>query len=157
MSSAYENLFIYSMYEGFAVGQICFNQASGVVEARGAAEIYCGSRPYVHFFFNYFKRSLLKHNSSQTGAMAKKSKLLAALDAHQGRDYKLEKQKKLQKQAAKKLRTKAPGPILEEKGNAAVQANSILPMPQDESDGWESDGSEAAGEIAVCRASVEHL
>ena len=89
--------------------------------------------------------------------MAKKSKLLAALDAHQGRDYKLEKQKKLQKQAARKIRTKAPGPILEEKENAAVQANSIQPMPQDESDGWESDGSEAAGETAVCRASVEHL
>ena len=89
--------------------------------------------------------------------MAKKSKLLAALDAHQGRDYKLEKQKKLQKQAAKKIRTKAPGSSLEEKENAEVQANSALPMPQDESDGWESDESEAAGETAVCRASVEHL
>lgn len=92
--------------------------------------------------------------------MAKKSKLLAALDAHQGRDYKLEKQKKLQKQAAKKIRTKAPRSSLsslEEKENAEVQANSTLPMPQDESDGWESDESEAAGETAVCRASVEQL
>ena len=89
--------------------------------------------------------------------MAKRSKLLAALDTHRGRDYKSEKQKKLQKQAAKKIRTKAPGSILEEKENAGVQANSTLPMPQDESDGWESDESEAAGEIAVCRASVEHL
>ena len=89
--------------------------------------------------------------------MAKKSKLLGALDAHQGRDYKLEKQKKLQKQAAKKIRTKAPGSSLEEKENAEVQANSTLPMLQAESDGWESDESEAAGETAVCRASVEHL
>ena len=90
-------------------------------------------------------------------AMSKKSKLLAALDAHQGRDYKSEKQKKLQKQAAKKIRTKAPRSSLEEKENAEVQANSTLPMPQDESDGWESDESEAEGETAVCRASVEHL
>ena len=89
--------------------------------------------------------------------MAKRSKLLSALDAHRGRDYNLEKQKKLQKRAAKKIRTKAPGSNLEEKENAEVQANSILPMPQDESDGWESDESEAAEEIAVCRASVEHL
>ena len=113
-------------------------------------------RGYLHRFF---KSSLLNHNSRQTyvhRAMAKKSKLLAALDAHQGRNYKVEKQKKLQKQAAKKIRTKAPGSIVEEKENAEVQANSILPMPQDESDGWESDESEAAGEIDVCRASVEH-
>lgn len=34
--------------------------------------------------------------------MAKKSKLLAALDAHRGRDYQLEKQKKQQKQAEKR-------------------------------------------------------
>jgi hypothetical protein len=38
--------------------------------------------------------------------MARKSRLLAALDAHRGRDYKLEHQKKLAKKAtgAKKLR-----------------------------------------------------
>ena len=89
--------------------------------------------------------------------MAKKSRLFAALDAHKGRDYKIEKQKKLQKQAAKKLGTKAPGSILEEKENAEVPANSILPVPQDESGGWESDESEVAGEISVCRASVELL
>ena len=34
--------------------------------------------------------------------MAKRSKLLAALDAHRGRDYKLEKQKRQQKQAEKR-------------------------------------------------------
>jgi len=33
--------------------------------------------------------------------MAKKSKLKAALDAHKAKDYKLEHQKKLRKQAAK--------------------------------------------------------
>lgn len=89
--------------------------------------------------------------------MAKKGKLLAALDAHKSRDYKLEKQKKLQKQAAKKKRTKAPGSNLEEKGSVDTQANGIPSMPEAESDGWESDKSEAAGATAVCRTSVEHL
>ncbi|KAG5300835.1 rRNA processing protein [Histoplasma ohiense] len=39
--------------------------------------------------------------------MAKKSKLLLALDAHKGRDYQLERQKKLQKAAEKKKRAAA--------------------------------------------------
>ncbi|KAL9130878.1 MAG: hypothetical protein Q9175_006914 [Cornicularia normoerica] len=81
--------------------------------------------------------------------MAKKGKLLAALDAHKSRDYKLEKQKKLQKQAAKKKRTKAPGSNLEEKGSVDTQANGIPSMPEAESDGWESDKSEAAGATAI--------
>ncbi|ODH53144.1 hypothetical protein GX48_00680 [Paracoccidioides brasiliensis] len=38
--------------------------------------------------------------------MAKKSKLLLALDAHKGRNYELERQKKLQKAAEKRKRTK---------------------------------------------------
>lgn len=38
--------------------------------------------------------------------MAKKSKLLSALDAHKNRDYELERQKKLQKAAEKKKRAK---------------------------------------------------
>ena len=88
--------------------------------------------------------------------MAKKGKLQAALDAHKGRDYKLEKQKKQQKQAAKKKRTKAPGSNLEEKENVEVQANGTASMPEAESDGWESDESEAAEATAVCRAST-HL
>ncbi|KAL8760212.1 MAG: hypothetical protein Q9199_000235 [Rusavskia elegans] len=40
--------------------------------------------------------------------MAKKSKLLSALDAHKNVDYGLQKQKKLQKQAAKRRRSKEP-------------------------------------------------
>ena len=38
--------------------------------------------------------------------MAKKSKLLLALDAHKGRNYELERQKKLQKAAAKEKKAK---------------------------------------------------
>lgn len=37
--------------------------------------------------------------------MAKKSKLLSALDAHKGRDYEKERQKKLAKAAEKKKKT----------------------------------------------------
>ncbi|KAL8658155.1 MAG: hypothetical protein Q9226_001238 [Calogaya cf. arnoldii] len=40
--------------------------------------------------------------------MAKKSKLLSALDAHKNVDHDLQKQKKLQKQAAKRKRSKEP-------------------------------------------------
>ncbi|KAL9062838.1 MAG: hypothetical protein Q9161_009729 [Pseudevernia consocians] len=76
--------------------------------------------------------------------MAKKGKLLAALDAHKGRDYRLEKQKKQQKQAAKKKRTKAPGSKFEERENVESLANGTVSMPEAESDGWESDESEAA-------------
>jgi rRNA-processing protein EBP2 len=39
--------------------------------------------------------------------MGQKSKLLAALDAHKGRDYKLEHQKKLAKKARKRKSQKA--------------------------------------------------
>lgn len=87
-------------------------------------------------------------------AMAKKGKLLTALDAHKGRDYKLEKQKKQQKQAAKKKRTKAPRSNLDEKENVEAQANGTASMPEVESDGWESDESAAAEDTAVCRAST---
>lgn len=41
--------------------------------------------------------------------MAKKSKLLSALDAHKNRDYGLERQKKMQKAAEKKKRAKNVG------------------------------------------------
>ncbi|KAL8683773.1 MAG: hypothetical protein Q9186_000259 [Xanthomendoza sp. 1 TL-2023] len=40
--------------------------------------------------------------------MAKKSRLLSALDAHKNLDHNLERQKKLQKQAAKRKRSKEP-------------------------------------------------
>ena len=75
-----------------------------------------------------------------------KSKLLTALDAHRGRNYKVEKQKKLQKQAAKKKRSKPPVQNdSEQKDNGETEVDGItVPMPEAESEGWESDESEAA-------------
>lgn len=84
--------------------------------------------------------------------MAKKGKLLVALDAHKGRDYKLEKQKKQQKQAAKKKCVKAQGPDWEEKENVVARPNATAPMREDRSDGWESDESDAAEDTTVRRA-----
>lgn len=84
--------------------------------------------------------------------MAKKGRLLAALDAHKGRDYKLEKQKNQQKQAAKKNRSRASGSIIQEKETVEAHVNGTASMPEDESDGWESDESEAAEASAVRRA-----
>ena len=82
--------------------------------------------------------------------MAKKGKLLAALNAHKGRDYKIEKQQKQQKQK----RTRARRPNLEEQENVEARPNASASMPDAESDGLESDGSEAAEATAVCRASI---
>ena len=83
--------------------------------------------------------------------MAKKGKLLAALDAHKGRDYKLEKQKKLQKQAERRKRLKTveqvSGSDNADENGAKVTGEG--PRLEDESDGWESDESEAAAPMAV--------
>ena len=75
--------------------------------------------------------------------MAKKSKLLAALDAHKGRDYQAEKQKKLQKQAAKRKSEKPEGQedALERPDILVRGANGIQELSE-ESEGWESDESE---------------
>ena len=74
-----------------------------------------------------------------------KSKLLTALDAHRGRNYKVEKQKKLQKQAAKKKKSQAPASNdIEQKEEVETVANSTIPMPEAESEDWESDKGEAA-------------
>ncbi|KAL2048103.1 hypothetical protein N7G274_000014 [Stereocaulon virgatum] len=75
-----------------------------------------------------------------------KSKLLAALDAHRGRDHKLEKQKKLQKQAAKRRKSKVPDTDTDSHGNEKVKKNTngSLAMFEAESDGWHSDESEYA-------------
>ncbi|MCJ1478801.1 rRNA-processing protein and EBNA1-binding protein ebp2 [Lambiella insularis] len=67
--------------------------------------------------------------------MARKSKLLAALDAHKGRDYKLEKQKSLQKKAEKRKRSKQ---VVQHTENG----HKSVPQPGEESAGWESDESE---------------
>ena len=80
-----------------------------------------------------------------------KSKLLTALDAHRGRDYKVEKQKKLQKQAAKKKKSKAPvSNHLEEEAGVESEVNGTIPMPEAESEGWESDESSTAEPGPVC-------
>ena len=50
--------------------------------------------------------------------MAKKGKLLAALDAHRGRDYKLERQKKLAKKATKRKAQTAVVQETEDEGDA---------------------------------------
>ena len=81
--------------------------------------------------------------------MAKKSKLFAALDAHKGRDYIFERQKKQQKQAEKKKRLKATKPDVKEKENLEVNAEGTVPVLEAESDGWESDESEATKSMTV--------
>lgn len=73
--------------------------------------------------------------------MVKRSKLLAALDAHKGKDYKLEKQKKLQKLAIKGKQSKsrlkdAEADDEETRSTSQLKAGS---------DGWDSDESEEAG------------
>ena len=89
-------------------------------------------------------------NSENNLTMAK-SKLLTALDAHRGRNYKVEKQRKLQKQAAKKKKSKAPvSNNLEQEEDGNAEVNGTIPMPQAESEDWESDESEAAEPGPVC-------
>lgn len=83
-----------------------------------------------------------------------KSKLVAALDAHRGRDYKLEKQKKLQKQAAKRKKSKAPESNSEGKENVKADTNGSLSMLEAESDDRESAESKAAESTAVCRTFI---
>ena len=80
--------------------------------------------------------------------MPKKSKLLAALDAHKGRDFGAEKDKKQRKEAGKKKRLKNEKAD-EEKENNAVITESVAPELDVESEGWESDESEAAGPTTV--------
>ena len=75
-----------------------------------------------------------------------KSKLLAALDAHQGLHYKAEKQKRFARQAGKKKRANAQRINL---GRENVQAppSPTTFIPKVESDARESDENQAA----VCR------
>ncbi len=89
------------------------------------------------------------HNYSSHINMAK-SKLLTAFDAQVGRDYKLEKQKKLQKQAAKKRKSKAQASDTEEKENAQLHISANTPILEAVSEGYESDESEVAEMTAVC-------
>lgn len=79
-----------------------------------------------------------------------KGKLLTALDAHRGRNHKVEKQKKLQKQAAKKKKSKAPVSTILEQEDVESEVNGTITMPEAESEGWESDESSAAEPGPVC-------
>lgn len=79
--------------------------------------------------------------------MAKKSKLFAALDAYKGKDYEQEKQKKFQKKAVKR---KAARPELLDQGvlsgsnDERKSIDASIAQLEMESEGWESDESEAA-------------
>ena len=90
--------------------------------------------------------------------MARKSKLLAALDAHKGKDYKLEKQKTLQKDAAKRKRIKAAAQISTDDAGSEPEAvgNDVQQQLGDDSEGWESDHNEEAstGVSATIRTTV---
>ena len=86
-----------------------------------------------------------------------KSKLLAALDTHKGRNIKLEKQRKLEKEAAKRKKSKAPLSELEEKENLVIPTNGEKRPIESESEVWKSDESEAAEATIVCQISPRPL
>ncbi|KAL8722949.1 MAG: hypothetical protein Q9225_000641 [Loekoesia sp. 1 TL-2023] len=82
--------------------------------------------------------------------MVRKSKLLTALDEHKGVSHKLEKQKKLQKQAARRKRLRGQGNHSTEHG----QVNGIKPLmsgalqPEEDDDPeWESEGDSKVASI----------
>lgn len=81
-----------------------------------------------------------------------KSKLIAALDAHKGKNYKLIKQKKQEKEAAKKRKTQAPAPDSQEKENVEAGANGTTDPFEAESEDWESDESDIIVGAPVSRA-----
>lgn len=87
-------------------------------------------------------------NHSYALEMAKKSKLLTALDAHKGRDYRLDKQKKLQKQAIKKKKSNTELQKQGEYDEPTPASGSIAQLGL-ESEGWESDESENAIDVTV--------
>lgn len=103
--------------------------------------------------YGYVRRNNFCSNSPPTkvtNKMVKKSKLLAALDAHKGKDYKLEKQKILQKKAEKRKKTKQREQSEDtEEGEEKPEAKKSIVEP-DGSEGWESDESENAAPAAVC-------
>ena len=83
--------------------------------------------------------------------MPKKSKLLAALDSHKGKDYRLERQKALRKAAARKKALKEAPEISADKseiGGGTAHSDGISGSLA-ESEGWESD-SDVDEANAVC-------
>ena len=84
--------------------------------------------------------------------MAKKSKLLAALDAHKGKNHKREHQKKLQKEAEKKRKSKQIPDSTVNHGDenvADVGGSSVKSLSDEEVDAWQTDESGDAP-TAVC-------
>jgi rRNA-processing protein EBP2 len=78
--------------------------------------------------------------------MVKKSKLLAALDAHKGRDFEAERQKKLRKLARRKQSSnEKPSGVERQKVNGLEHTEG-----GDQSEGWESDRSEKELTVPVC-------
>ena len=80
--------------------------------------------------------------------MARKSKLLTALDAHRGRDYQAEKQKKLQKKATKRKTER----LEDQNGAPGLQTDQSriangIPKLSEESEGWESDENNESSEM----------
>ena len=106
-----------------------------------------------HFFWKWGKRRSFVEDCNYTLKMVKKSKLLAALDAHKGRDYAAEKEKKQRKEAEKKKRLKDKK-VNGEENNTVVEADGAAPVLQEESEGWESDESDVAELNAVCNPIV---
>ena len=82
--------------------------------------------------------------------MTKKSRLLAALEAHRGRDYKLERQKKQRKEAdkRKKLRQLQPSTV-ENEGRGSTPTSSTFEGQDIKSDVWGSEGIKGAASLAV--------
>lgn len=83
------------------------------------------------------------HSRNSAATMAK-SRLISALDTHKGKNYKLIKQKKQQKEAAKRIKAKAPAPGSEEKENVETEVNGTLTLLETGSEGWESEAAEDA-------------
>lgn len=82
--------------------------------------------------------------------MVKKGKLLAALDSHKGKDYKLEKQKILQKKAEKRKKTKQREQSEDtDKREGKIEAKESIVQLDAGSEGWESDKSEKAAPAVV--------
>lgn len=87
--------------------------------------------------------------------MGEKRKLLAALDAHRGRNVKLERQKKLQKQAEKKKKLKHQQRITNDVDASGAEDGGVEIAGVEEevavnNDGWETEESEKAPPAAVC-------
>lgn len=86
--------------------------------------------------------------------MGEKRKLLAALDAHKGRNLKLERQKKLQKQAEKRKRSRQRQEVLDEENvsdgdDGEAEINEVGEEERVNGDGWETEESENVP-AAVC-------